>query len=65
MGVKWLITVTDNISVEQQARKVYPPADVLVSRGQARTTLARLRALQEASGRGDLLNCIIKPSKSI
>ena len=54
MGVKWLITVTDNISVEQQARKVYPPADVLVSHGQARTTLARLRALQEASGRGDL-----------
>ena len=30
--------------------QVYPPPNILVSRGQARTLLARLRALQEASG---------------
>lgn len=29
--------------------KVYPPANLVVSRGQARTLMARLRALQEAS----------------
>ncbi|KAL9980549.1 hypothetical protein ACROYT_G009151 [Oculina patagonica] len=34
---------------KEKALQVYPPSDMLVSRGQARTLLARLRALQEAS----------------
>lgn len=34
---------------KEKTIQVYPPANILVSRGQARTTLARLRALQEAS----------------
>ena len=30
--------------------RIYPPSNVLVSRGKARTLLAKLRALQEATG---------------
>lgn len=33
-----------------QSLQVYPPSSILVSRGQARSLLARLRALQEATG---------------
>ncbi|XP_020623627.1 uncharacterized protein LOC110061133 [Orbicella faveolata] len=39
----------ENPRKKEKSLRVYPPSSILVSRGQARSLLARLRALQEAS----------------